>query len=75
MHFKSENVMPTKQIVFSVAILFALGCQVANAGAPLKGIDCKLGKNKGGGCVARMHAGTHLIGAARVKSHSNTNNN
>ena len=70
--------MSAKKIWILTAFVFVLASQGAYAGAPLKGIDCKLGKNKGGGCVAHAgggKSGPNGVGAARVKSRSNITNN
>ena len=70
--------MSSNKFMILAAIVYGLSLQGAFAGAPLKGIDCKLGKNKPNGCVARTaggHSGSQSVGAAKVKSHSNANNN
>ena len=70
--------MSSSKLLILAALVFALAPQAAFAGAPLKGVECKLGKNKGSCAAARTSSGKpapHSGDDARVKSKSNISNN
>jgi hypothetical protein len=48
---QKEDAMPSRKVIF--AMLVSLVAMSAWAGAPLKGVDVKLGKPPGGGAAAR----------------------
>ena len=71
-----------KSLLVAALLVATAGISPSQAGAPPKGDDCKPGKDAAKGCVARTASPCRPGGVgglstcrARVKSHSNTNNN
>ena len=71
-----ERDMSYRGVSLLIAFVVCLSFHGAISGETAKGAGCKPDKNKG--CVARTGGGKaspQTVGAAKVKSHSNTNNN